>query len=540
MDEAWKIEEEPSTSTKGNYRKELGTWHVILLAIGAILGPAIAYAPVYTVAYAGPSGIIAWPLAMLMIIPLGLIYSELGTMWPKAGGVAYYPSKSNGPLVGAINGWSSFVGYILVGPVIVFAVVEYLSYYFPSFYSSGNLTYLGIVIAEVILVLVFIVNILRIKHMGDINLILTLVTVSLIAVMLIGLSFFFRASNLNSPALGGFTPYGYTGLFGAITLTVFGFGGFRQPIDYAAEIKNPGRSIPLAVIISIIISGLIFTLEALFFAGAVRFSAFGITSGNWGAFTSYGSPYASEAKVLALPVIVVVSIIVALIATFKDGVIYYGGAARVTQQLAKEDHYLPRIFDRINKHGIPIYAVFLVLIVVVILLALGRSLATIIGVMVDGLLVSYAPGCVSLMVFRKTDPDVKRPFRLPAAKILAPIGFVVANLLVFWSGWSAIQIIMPLDLVGALLVIIYSRYTKVDFKYLSYGVWLPIYFLAIIAISYIGSSFFGGTNIIPFPYDSVVFIIVTLVFYYLGVELGIRSNKFMRSGNHKTTSTEKA
>jgi amino acid transporter len=289
-----------------------------------------------------------------------------------------------------------------------------------------------------------------------------------------------------------------------------------------------------------VISGLIFTLEALFFAGAVRFSAFGITSGAWSAFTSYGSPYASEAKVLALPIIVVVSIVVALIATFKDGVIYYGGAARVTQQLAKEDHFLPRVFDRINKHGIPIYAVFLVLIVVVILLALGRSLASIIGVMVDGLLVSYAPGCISLAVFRKTDPDVKRPFKLPAASILAPIGFVVANLLVFWSGWSAVEIIMPLDLAGALLVIVYSRYTKVDYRYMSYGIWLPIYFVAIMIVSFLGSSFFGGINFIPFPYDSIVFIAVTLVFYYIGVNMGIKGSKFLKSKAKMTQTAENA
>ena len=55
------------------YKKDLGTWSVVFLAIGAILGPAVAYAPVFTVAYAGPIGILSWFVAMAMLIPVGLL-----------------------------------------------------------------------------------------------------------------------------------------------------------------------------------------------------------------------------------------------------------------------------------------------------------------------------------------------------------------------------------------------------------------------------------------------------------------------------------
>lgn len=524
---------ELNKGNKNKYKKDLGLWGVIMLALGGILGPAIAYAPVYTLAYAGPIGILAWPIALIMIIPIGLVFAELGTTWPKAGGVAYYPSKSNGPIVGAINGWSSMVGYLFVGPVIVFAVVEYLSFYFPSLYVNGVLSYAGIVVAEIILVLVFIVNLLRIRHMGQINLILTVITVVLIGIVIGALFFFFKPSNLTSPSVGGFAPYGFTGLFGAITLTVFGYGGFRQPVDYSEEVKNPGRSIPIAIIVALLVSGLIFSLESLAFAGAVNFSKFGISPGSWSSFFAYSSPYASLSKTLVLPAIIIIAIVVALIATFKDGVIYYGGTARVGEVLAREDKFMPRIFDRMNVRGIPIYSIILVLVITVVLVALGRSLATIIGIMVDGFLLSYAPGAVSLMVFRETDKETKRPFRLPFAKILAPISFVIANLLVFWSGWSAVEIIIPLDFAGILLVLVYNHYTKLDLKYAMYGLWMPVYLLVILFMSYIGSSFFGGINIIPFPFDSVAFIIITLAFYVIGVNLGVKGTNYIRKKQGK-------
>jgi len=511
---------------KSKYKKDLGLWSVIMLALGGILGPAVAYAPVYTLAYAGPIGILAWPIAMVMIIPIGLVYAELGTTWPKAGGVAYYPSKSNGPIVGAINGWSSMVGYLFVGPVIVFAVVEYLSFYFPSLYANGTLTYLGIVVAEIVLILVFLINILRIKHMGAINLILTAITLLLIGVVVIALAFYFKLSNITSTA-GGVIPYGFTGFFGAITLTVFGYGGFRQPIDYSEEVKNPGKSIPIAIIVALLVSGLVFSLESLVFAGAINFSKLGISTGNWAALFAYSSPYATLSKVLVLPAIVIIAIIVALIATFKDGVIYYGGTARVGEVLAREDKFLPKLFDRMNVRGIPVYSIVLVLIITIVLVALGRSLATIIGIMVDGFLLSYAPGAISLMVFRKTDMVTKRPFKLPFAKILAPIAFIVANLLVYWSGWSAVEIIIPLDFAGILLVLVYSHYTKIDMKYAMYGIWMPVYLIFILIMSRIGSSLFHGLNYIAFPYDTIVFIIVTMVFYFVGVNLGVKSVNYI-------------
>ncbi|KQB35983.1 MULTISPECIES: APC family permease [Acidiplasma] len=518
---------------KHSYRKDLGLWSVVMLALGGILGPAVAYAPVYTLADAGPVGILAWPIAMIMILPIGLVFAELGTTWPKAGGVAYYPSKSNGPLVGAINGWSSMVGYLFVGPVIVFAVVEYLSFYYPPLYVNGVLSYAGIAVAEVILVLVFLVNVLRIKHMGGINLVLTIISIILIAIIIISLSFYFKPSNLVSPSVGGFAPYGFTGLFGAITITVFGYGGFRQPIDYSEEVKNPGKSIPVAIIVALLASGLIFSLESLAFAGAINFSKFGTANGNWASLLNYSAPYATIAQTLVLPAIVVIAIIAALIATFKDGVIYYGSTARVGEILSREDKYFPRFLGKMNIRGIPIYSIIMVLIITIVLVALGRSLATIINIMVDGFLLSYAPGAISLMVFRKTEPNIKRPFKLPFANVLAPIAFVVSNLLVYWSGWSAIEIIVPLDFAGVVFVLVYNHYNKLDAKYAMYGIWLPVYLILIVVLSYIGSSFFGGHNYIPFPYDTFVFIIITLIFYYIGTEMGIRSVNYIRKKNGK-------
>ncbi|MGC9072375.1 MAG: amino acid permease, partial [Acidilobus sp.] len=114
------------------YRRELGLWHLVWLTVGAILGPAVAYIPVTVLGEGGPAGVLAWPVAFLMLLPPAMVFVELGTMWPRAGSVAYYPARSNGSLAGLINGWGAFLGYTLIVPASTAAIAETLSIYYPG------------------------------------------------------------------------------------------------------------------------------------------------------------------------------------------------------------------------------------------------------------------------------------------------------------------------------------------------------------------------------------------------------------------------
>ncbi|HLH86529.1 MAG TPA: amino acid transporter, partial [Thermoplasmataceae archaeon] len=150
-------------------------------------------------------------------------------------------------------------------------------------------------------------------------------------------------------------------------------------------------------------------------------------------------------------------------------------------------------------------------------------------------LLSYAPGVLSLSVFRKTMPDVKRPYRLPFASVLAPFAFIVTNLMVFWSGFAAIEIVVPLDLAGVVLLTVYRRHNRPSLRSVLYGIWMPAFMLFILGFSYIGSSFFGGINIIPFPWDSVIFILITILFYYIGLVSGVRGSKYFSGAEPKAS-----
>lgn len=501
----------------GSYKKELGFWHVVFLTLGAILGPAVAFVPVTVLALGGPGGLLSWPIAMLLIIPVALVYVELGAMWPRAGGVAYYPAKSHGAIVGTLNGWSAFVGYSLAMPAVVAAIVEYGSYFYSGFYRNGVLTPLGIGTAIIATILIFVINTRRIRFMGNMNNAFTILKMALVMIVSIALLFFFNPKNLSG--FGGFAPLGAGGVFLAISATIFAYAGFRQPIDYAEEVHNPGKFLPRAIIVSLVVVMVFYLIESLAFLGTINWSSLSIPTGGWASLSALPYPYASASLTVGLVAFAIIAIAGVIIASFSDGIIYYGGAARVSNTLSRYDSYFPNIFGKIDKKGIPIYSVILVLVIAVVYLILLPSFSSILGVFVDAVVFSYAPAAISLAVFRKKFPDEKRPYRLPAFQVLAPLSFAIGGLLIYWSGYTAVSISIISVFVGLILLLYVARrkeFKMTDFKA---GIWLPIYMVIILVLSYLGS--FGGKNIIPFPYDSVVFIVITLVFYYIGYYSGL-------------------
>lgn len=501
------------------YQKELGFWTVVFLATGGILGPAVGFTPISVLALAGPGGILSWIIAFFLMLAVAMSYVELGTMWPRAGGVAYYPAKSSGPIVGTMNAWGSLVGYALAVPSIVVAFVEYLSYWFPAFFKNGVLTTVGILVAVLVLLVIFFINTLRIRYMGQLNNIFTVLTIVGLVVVSIVLFGHFHAQNLSR--FHGFMPFGTNGLFLAIAATIYGYGGFRQPIDYAEEVRDPGRTIPKAVFLTMIITLTVYFMESLSYVGAINWGAMGISIGAWAKLNTLPYPFVSIAGGLAMPMIGLIAMLTMLIASFKDGYIYFGGASRIGYTLGKYDGYLPSLFTRMTESGIPLPSVILTLVVSTLYIILLPSFSSLFPLVASALLLSYAPGPLSLAIFRVKYPHEPRPYALPLVKILAPFAFVVSSLMIFWSGWASVRILIPSVFVGLFLLFFYARRARITRADVTQGLWLPIFQLVIMAVSYLGSNNFGGHNVIPSPWDSIVMVGLSIFFYYWGYRSGI-------------------
>jgi hypothetical protein len=143
----------------------------------------------------------------------------------------------------------------------------------------------------------------------------------------------------------------------------------------------------------------------------------------------------------------------------------------------------------------------------------------------------YAGAPLALGVFRSRLPDTERPYRLPAAQVLAPLSFAVANLLILWSGWTTDWKLGIAILIGYVILTVNRVFklnpTTPQFE-LGSAVWLPVYLVGMGAIVYL--SDFGPTAHPWFPlwWDMLAVTAFSLVIYYWALRVALPTDKIQR------------
>jgi amino acid transporter len=118
-------------------------------------------------------------------------------------------------------------------------------------------------------------------------------------------------------------------------------------------------------------------------------------------------------------------------------------------------------------------------------------------------------------------PDTKRPYRVPLARMVNPLAFVLASLLLFWSRWPLTGETLGVLFVGVLIYIGYGVAGRVDLKTIRYGLWLITYLLVMALLSFLGDRHFGGIGVLPFGWDLLAVVVVCLMLYYWGVRQSV-------------------
>jgi hypothetical protein len=117
--------------------------------------------------------------------------------------------------------------------------------------------------------------------------------------------------------------------------------------------------------------------------------------------------------------------------------------------------------------------------------------------------------------FRGQVPDANRPYRMPAAAVLAPISFVVADLLIYWSGWLVVWKLGIVLVIGYVLIGISmafdSQRPPLEWKS---AVWLPVWLIGLGIMTWQGQYGPGNTGHIPFWWDMLIVAAFSVVIYY--------------------------
>jgi amino acid transporter len=330
----------------------------------------------------------------------------------------------------------------------------------------------------------------------------------------------------NFHAGGGFMPFGFHGVFAALTGgVVFSLQGFEQAGHLAGEARDPRKDLARAIIASMIVGALLYTLLQVVLIGAL---APADVSGGWSKPLgtdphAYGAWYT-----LALAVgagwLANVLLVDAIVSPAGTGIVYVGTSARLSYALG-EEREMPRALAKTNKQGVPVVSIVVAGVVGTLALGPFKSWNALVNVVTSATAIMYAFAPLSLAALHRLDPDRTRPYRVPRPELVLPASFCSANLIIYWGGFDttwklavAMMIGLALFVVGAWRnatgdqAIVRATVVVRAHKTIRNALWMAPWLGGHVALGALG-RYGGGEEILPAWIDIAVVIAFALVVY---------------------------
>ncbi|WP_298136764.1 amino acid permease [Flavobacterium sp.] len=471
---------EASDSEKG-LKRTLTAWSLIALGIGAIIGAGLFVRTAMAASQnAGPSVTIAFVLAAVGCALAGLCYAELSSSIPISGSAYTYTYATMGEFLAWIIGWDLILEYAVGAATVGIAWSEYLNNLLVNVLHMSPIPYelshspfqtspdgVSGIINLPALFIVGIISLLLIKGIQEsafVNGIIVIVKVAIVVLIII-IGWHFINPDNHTPYIPESSVYtdphgishnfgGFWGIVGAAGTVFFAFIGFDAVSTAAQETKNPKRNMPIGILGSLAICTLLYILFAHVLTGVATVDDFRGEGGEASvafAIQKYMIGYKWLADFVT----------VAILAGFSSVIlVMLLGQSRVFYAMGK-DGLLPKAFsDLHSKYQTPYKANLIILVIVGLFAAFVPG--DIVGDMTSiGTLFAFVLVCISVIVLRKKEPDMKREFKTPLVPLVPILGVLACGLMMVGLGWTNW---LRLFAWMALGVILYFAYGKKNSK----------------------------------------------------------------------------
>ncbi len=372
---------------KPKLKRALGLLHVTAYGVGIILGAGIYAIIGKGAGVAGNALWLAFVIGAFIAGLTGLSYAELGTMFPKEAAEYVYMRKAFKKRYPAfLIGWL----ILIIGTVAAATV----SLGFGGYLEA--LTGIPIIAGAILLVLgCSLLNFWGIKESATFNIIFTIIeSVGLILIIIFAANYFGSVDYLEMPT-------GLGGVFTAAVLVFFAFVGFEDIVNLAEETKKPKEVIPKALVLSIIITTVLYILVSMAAVSVVP----------WNVLAESTAPVADVAEA-AVPGTSLLLSVIALFATANTVLILMIVESRMAWGMARE-RSLPKLLSKLHpKRKTPWVAIILIAIIALSAIVSG-NIRTIAEVTDLGVFIIFISVNSSLIWLRYKSPNRKRPFKVP-------------------------------------------------------------------------------------------------------------------------------
>ena len=320
----------------GGLKRVLGFKEALTINLGAIIGAGIFVIIGIAAFDAGPALIVAIIVSAIVAMLTGLSFSQIATRVQKEGGSYEYAKETLNPFSGFVAGWMWTFGNIIA----ISAVAISLGGYFNAlFHTSFPTVYLAIIAIVAFASL----NIFGVKNSAKTISYLVAVNVAILVVFIVAGLTDFHAGNFS-----GFFNKGSGGILSGAALIFFAFTGFSRVTTVSGEVKDPEKTIPRAIVYSILISSLLYVGIAIVLIGLIPASS----------LSSSASPLSLGISALHNPyldIIIAVGGITATAGVTLTGIL---GTSRVLFAMSR-DNELPEKISKIDRFSTPVYAIII-------------------------------------------------------------------------------------------------------------------------------------------------------------------------------------
>ncbi len=428
-------------------KRALGPLNLTSLGIGAIIGAGIFVLTGHAAAqYAGPGIVLSFILSGLACAFAGLCYAEFASMIPLSGSAYTYGYATLGEFVAWIIGWNLILEYLFAASTVavgwsgyVVSFLKDLGITFPPAFTNAPYDHpmpagahwwdvwqlfvqgwvsTGAVLnvpAMLIIAVITLLLIIGIKESANFNNAIVALKLAVILTFIIVGVFYINRNNWHPfvPPADAQGNFGWLGVVHGAAVIFFAYIGFDAVSTAAQEAKNPQRDMPIGLLGSLAICTVLYIVVSLVLTGIVNYTQLNVPAPIAVAVNSLGPSLAWLTFFIKIGAIAGLSSVILVMML---------GQPRIFYTMSK-DGLLPPIFSAVHpKFQTPWLAQIItgaVAMVVAGLFPIG-----LLGQLVSiGTLLAFAIVCVGVFVLRFTDPDIKRPFRVPAFWLVAPLGF---------------------------------------------------------------------------------------------------------------------
>ncbi|MCS5487318.1 amino acid permease [Curtobacterium sp. C1] len=431
-------------------RRSLGVWHLTMISVGATLGTGILVVLGTAVPLAGPAVWISFVVAGVAALLSALSYAEMAGAVPTSGSSYSYTYATMGEGIAWVCGWCLVLEYAVSVAAVAVGASEYVDetlrvfgLHLPTALAAppgdGGVVNLP---AALLVLLATAVLLPGARESAWVNTLMVVVKIALLVFFVVVAFTAFRAQNFEPLA-----PMGAAGVTAAASRLFFSYIGFDAASTAGEEAKDPRRDLPRAIIGSIALITALYILVAIAAIGAR----------SW---TSFSADEASLVRIVVdvtgQPWVALVFSVGAVVAIASVVLTVLYGQTRILLTMAR-DGLVPKLFGRVShRTGTPLMGTLVVGVVVTVVAALVP-----LGELADatsiGTLVAFALVNVSVLVLRRSRPDLERSYRVPLFPVVPVLGTLCCVLLAVFLGagtWIAFGLWM---LAGVVLYLVYGR-----------------------------------------------------------------------------------